>query len=157
MNHAIAVVILLFAATAAHAEAKIYAADGKYLGKIGASDFDAESTSNPYGQYGSKLSADSINNPYGRYGSGVAAPAPDMWNFKQAGSAAPVLFEVKREDPTVAVSDVWSGDPYGPSNGEWSVKASAPVVPATDTESTSDSPGNIIDALDAIRHKEAAK
>jgi hypothetical protein len=42
---------------------------GKYLGNLSANPYDPNSTSNPYGQYGSKYSPDSINNPYGRYGS----------------------------------------------------------------------------------------
>ena len=44
-------------------------ADGRYLGNLSANPYDANSTSNPYGRYGSEYSADSINNPYGRYGS----------------------------------------------------------------------------------------
>lgn len=45
-------------------------ADGyKFLGKLGGSKFDAKSTANPYGPYGSPLSAKSINSPFGRYGS----------------------------------------------------------------------------------------
>lgn len=39
----------------------------EYLGKLSANPYDADSTSNPYGQHGSEYSADSINNPYGRY------------------------------------------------------------------------------------------
>ena len=42
---------------------------GKYLGNLSANPYDPNSTSNPYGQYGSQYSADSINNPYGQYGS----------------------------------------------------------------------------------------
>jgi hypothetical protein len=42
---------------------------GKYLGNLSANPYDANSTSNPYGRYGSEYSADSINNPYGKYGS----------------------------------------------------------------------------------------
>lgn len=42
---------------------------GKYLGNLSANPYDPNSTSNPYGQYGSQHSADSINNPYGQYGS----------------------------------------------------------------------------------------
>ena len=42
---------------------------GKYLGNLSANPHDPNSTSNPYGQYGSQSSPDSINNPYGRYGS----------------------------------------------------------------------------------------
>lgn len=42
---------------------------GKYLGNLSANPYDPNSTSNPYGQHGSKYSSDSINNPYGQYGS----------------------------------------------------------------------------------------
>lgn len=42
---------------------------GKYLGNLSANPYDANSTSNRYGRYGSEYSADSINNRYGRYGS----------------------------------------------------------------------------------------
>ena len=42
---------------------------GKYQGNLSANPYDHNSTSNPYGQYGSKYSPDSINNPYGQYGS----------------------------------------------------------------------------------------
>lgn len=44
---------------------KLYNADGKYLGRLSANRYDPESTSNPYGKYGSEFSPDSINNPYG--------------------------------------------------------------------------------------------
>ncbi|MDQ3186274.1 MAG: hypothetical protein M3Q16_07450 [Pseudomonadota bacterium] len=40
---------------------------GKYLGNLSANPYDPNSTSNPYGQYGSKYSPDSINNPHGKY------------------------------------------------------------------------------------------
>lgn len=42
---------------------------GKYLGDLSANPYAPNSTSNPYGQYGSQYSPDSINNPYGQYGS----------------------------------------------------------------------------------------
>ncbi|WP_081906267.1 hypothetical protein [Methylobacter tundripaludum] len=51
--------------------------NGKYLGKLGGSQYDADSTNNPYGQYGSKYSADSINNPYGQYGSKYSNDSPN--------------------------------------------------------------------------------
>jgi len=41
----------------------------KYLGNLSTNQFDPNSTSNPYGKYGSKYSPDSINNEYGKYGS----------------------------------------------------------------------------------------
>jgi len=37
----------------------------EYLGQLGDNRFEPNSTSNPYGQYGSQYSPDSINNPYG--------------------------------------------------------------------------------------------
>ena len=43
--------------------------DGTYLGRLNSNRYDPESTSNPYGVYGSPYSSKSINNPYGRYGS----------------------------------------------------------------------------------------
>lgn len=42
---------------------------GKYLGNLSANPYDPNSTSNPYGRYGSEYSQDSINNPYSRHGS----------------------------------------------------------------------------------------
>lgn len=42
---------------------------GQYLGNLSNNRYDANSTSNPYGRYGSQYSQDSINNPYSRYGS----------------------------------------------------------------------------------------
>lgn len=68
----------LFLAFAANAEPpSIYSQDGKYLGKLGGSEFDPDSTNNPYGRYGSEYSADSINNPYGRYGSEYSNESPN--------------------------------------------------------------------------------
>ncbi len=43
--------------------------DGTYLGRLNSNRYDPDSTSNPYGVYGSPYSSKSINNPYGRYGS----------------------------------------------------------------------------------------
>ena len=72
------IIAALIGAVAAHAEApKIYAADGTYLGTLSDNKYDPESTSNPYGQYGSKYAPDSINNPYGRYGSEYSQDSPN--------------------------------------------------------------------------------
>lgn len=49
------------------------AATGKYLGRLSANPYQADSVSNPYGTYGSRYSANSINNPYGQYGSPYSA------------------------------------------------------------------------------------
>ena len=40
-----------------------------YLGQLSAQPIGRNSTSNPYGPYGSEFSSDSVNNPFGRYGS----------------------------------------------------------------------------------------
>lgn len=50
---------------------------GKYLGNLSSNPYDPDSTSNPYGKYGSKYSPDSINNPYGRYGSKYSPDSPN--------------------------------------------------------------------------------
>jgi hypothetical protein len=39
------------------------------LGNLSSNPYNPNSTSNPYGKYGSPYSPDSINNPYGKYGS----------------------------------------------------------------------------------------
>jgi hypothetical protein len=41
----------------------------EYLGQLSENPYNPDSTSNEYGQHGSKYSGSSINNPYGRYGS----------------------------------------------------------------------------------------
>ena len=40
----------------------------QYLGKLSNNPYNADSVSNPYGQYGNKYSPNSINNTYGQYG-----------------------------------------------------------------------------------------
>lgn len=50
---------------------------GKYLGNLSSNPYDPDSTSNPYGRYGSEYSQDSINNPYGRYGSEYSQDSPN--------------------------------------------------------------------------------
>ena len=47
----------------------LVAEDGTFLGVDSANTFDLNSTSNPFGTYGSEYSATSINNPYSLYGS----------------------------------------------------------------------------------------
>ena len=44
-------------------------AEDTYLGKLSTNPYGADSTSNPYGSYGSEYSGKSINNSYGQYGS----------------------------------------------------------------------------------------
>ncbi|GBU22550.1 hypothetical protein R80B4_02460 [Fibrobacteres bacterium R8-0-B4] len=43
-----------------------------YLGKKSANQYDSRSSSNPYGQYGSRYSPTSTNNPYSVWGRAVA-------------------------------------------------------------------------------------
>ena len=44
---------------------RLYDQQGNYHGKLSANPYDPDSTSNPYGCYGSPFSPDSINNPFG--------------------------------------------------------------------------------------------
>src|SRR5258705_5150174 len=55
--------------TPAAYEAAISEAARQYLGSLSANRYDANSTSNPYGSYGSPYSPTSINNPNSPYGS----------------------------------------------------------------------------------------
>lgn len=43
---------------------RIYDSQGNYRGRLSTNPYEADSTSNPYGRYGSPYSPDSINNPY---------------------------------------------------------------------------------------------
>lgn len=61
--------MLLLMACSAQAQSLYDSESGKYLGRLSANPYDPDSTSNPYGRYGSPYSADSVNNPYGEYGS----------------------------------------------------------------------------------------
>jgi hypothetical protein len=44
---------------------RLYDQQKNYRGKLSAITYDPDSTSNPYGRYGSPFSPDSINNPFG--------------------------------------------------------------------------------------------
>ena len=44
---------------------RLYDEQGNYRNKLSANPYDPDSTSNPYGRYGSPFSPDSIKNPYG--------------------------------------------------------------------------------------------
>jgi hypothetical protein len=55
---------------------RLYSQDGTYLGRLNANEYNPESVSNPYGQYGSKYSPNSVNNPYSTYGSPYSAQSP---------------------------------------------------------------------------------
>lgn len=62
----------------------LYSNDGHYLGHLGGSPYDPNSTNNPYGKYGSPYSKDSINNPYGKYGSPYSMQSPnDPYGWSQ--------------------------------------------------------------------------
>ena len=54
----------------------MYDSQGNYRGKLSSNPYDADSTSNPYGRYGSPYSSESINNPYGA-GSPYAPDSPN--------------------------------------------------------------------------------
>ena len=53
------------AASDKRAQARANHEQGNYRGKLSANPYDPDSTSNPYGRYGSPFSPDSIKNPYG--------------------------------------------------------------------------------------------
>ena len=76
MKISIALLLIMTVTTASAVE--IYDKEtGKYLGQLGGNQYAPDSTSNPYGQYGSKFSPDSINNPYGTYGSKYSNSSPN--------------------------------------------------------------------------------
>ncbi len=65
-------VLLIFALVPPNSQANppvLVAEDGTFLGVDSANPFDLNSTSNPFGLYGSEYSATSINNSYSLYGS----------------------------------------------------------------------------------------
>jgi hypothetical protein len=69
------IALLLMSTSATGAE--IYAQDGTYLGKLGGSSSQYESTANPNGPYGSTWGVNSINNPNGRYGASWSTQSPN--------------------------------------------------------------------------------
>lgn len=48
---------------------RVYGSKVTYLGKLSSNRYGRDSTSNPYGRYGSRYSPVSINNPHGAFGS----------------------------------------------------------------------------------------
>jgi hypothetical protein len=64
----IAIGLLLIAIGCFAQSPQIYSSDGKFLGNLNSNQYDPNSVSNPYGQYGSPYSPNSINNTYGQYG-----------------------------------------------------------------------------------------
>ena len=73
----VALVISIMFNIAPAEAASLYAPDGTYLGELSANQFDPNSTSNPYGKYGSQFSPTSINNPYSQYGSELSNQSPN--------------------------------------------------------------------------------
>lgn len=49
---------------------------GEYLGTLSSNKYDPDSTSNEYGEYGSKY-GNTINNPYSQYGSKYSNDSPN--------------------------------------------------------------------------------
>ncbi|MDP3497936.1 MAG: hypothetical protein Q8R84_09810 [Candidatus Nitrotoga sp.] len=88
----VSLVFSLLTVSAVQAAPEIYdPATGKYLGNLNSNQYDANSVSNPYGQYGSKYSPDSINNPYGQYGSKYSPDSPS----NPYGSNPPVIINAR--------------------------------------------------------------
>ena len=76
--HSITLALILGMSTQAMAgPPRLYSPEGKYLGNLSANQWDANSTSNNLGRYGSPLSPDSINNNLGRYGSEFSPDSPN--------------------------------------------------------------------------------
>jgi len=75
----IATIIFLVFSAVAYAAPPILVdpSTGKYLGNLSNNPYDLNSTSNPYGRYGSPYSQDSINNPFGQYGSQFSNDSPN--------------------------------------------------------------------------------
>ena len=72
MNHLIVITIFISISTTSLGLANppiLVAEDGTFLGVDSANPYNLDSTSNPFGLYGSAYSANSINNPYSLYGS----------------------------------------------------------------------------------------
>jgi hypothetical protein len=68
--HCFMLLILAFVPPTSQANPPVLVAeDGTFLGVDSANTYELNSTSNPFGLYGSEYSATSINNPYSLYGS----------------------------------------------------------------------------------------
>ena len=78
MKTRIILALILFAAYSAFAQPTLRDRQtGKYLGNLSANPYDANSTSNEFGRYGSRYSPESINNPYSKYGSRYSNDSPN--------------------------------------------------------------------------------
>jgi hypothetical protein len=73
----IKIIALLMMASTVQAAELYDQQTGKYLGQLGGNPYAVDSTSNPFGRYGSTLSPDSINNPLGNYGSVNSQNSPN--------------------------------------------------------------------------------
>lgn len=71
------VLALALSVLSVSAQPRLYAPDGKYLGRLSSNPLDYESTSNPLGPYGNPCSPESINNPLSPYGNPIS---PDSVN-----------------------------------------------------------------------------
>ena len=68
-------------------------AHARYLGQLSANPYAVNSTSNPYGRYGSPYSADSINNPFGEFGSEYSSSSAH--NSYSYGNASLKLYDAE--------------------------------------------------------------
>jgi len=84
---------------------EIFAQDGTYLGRLSANPYAPDSTSNPYGVYGSPFSPTSINNSFSVYGSPFS---PQSANNPYT-TTAPVLV-MDDDDQTMAPALVFDDD-----------------------------------------------
>jgi hypothetical protein len=89
----VALVISIMFNIAPSQAASLYAPDGTYLGELSANQFDPNSTSNPYGKYGSEYSSTSINNPYSKYGSEFSSQSPNNPYSTATTVQPPSLYE----------------------------------------------------------------
>lgn len=78
MKRRIILAIVLFSAVSCFAQPPVLINKhtGKYLGNLSSNQYDPNSTSNPFGRYGSQYSQDSINNPHSQYGSRYSNDSP---------------------------------------------------------------------------------
>jgi hypothetical protein len=81
---------------------------GRYLGKLSANPYDPDSTSNPFGRYGSKHSPDSVNNPYGKYGNSFSPYSVS----NPYATKAPRIFEPAAGPPTLTQPGMQDWSPY---------------------------------------------
>jgi len=70
MKHLLLIAALTFSLSSLADPPTLHDANtGEYLGNLSSNPYDYNSTSNPYGPYGSPYSPTSIKNEYGPYGS----------------------------------------------------------------------------------------